>query len=81
MMMYEFTTVPSDDEKRVIHVSGRIADHRDPKERTEWITFRFAIDEPSDLSDRSLRRAALRKASGILNDIATGIASLDYPRR
>jgi hypothetical protein len=75
MNLYEFTTVTDPSGKQVVLVAGRVADHPDPKQQTEWITFQFAVDVPTALNGARQRTAALERARDVLHSL-----SLDFDK-
>jgi hypothetical protein len=69
MKLYELTTTTSDDGARIVLVAGRVADHRDPKEQKEWITFQFSFDLPTVRNGALLRKEVLEKGRDILSQL------------
>jgi hypothetical protein len=69
-----------EDGARVVLVSGRVADHRDPAQQKEWITFQVAIDAPTGRSGATLRAEALEKARDILNQLSADFENVGRQR-
>lgn len=70
MRLYDFGTEMSDDGEKIVAVSGRIADQRDPAKQTAHITFRFAVDLPTIRNGAILRKEALNTMHETLFQLA-----------
>lgn len=80
MQLYEFTTVTGESGARVVLVSGRVANHPDPAEQKEWITFRIAVDVPTALSGTLQRAAALERVRVILHQLEVDFERIGHQR-
>jgi hypothetical protein len=77
MKLYSFTSLTNEDASEIVCVAGRIADHPEPTEPTEWIDFRIAIAAPIVLSGALLRAKALRQAIDTLHELAAYFERLE----
>jgi hypothetical protein len=78
MKLFEFTTVTAEDGKRLALAYARVADHRDPTEQKEWITFQLAIDLPIGQTGATLRKIVLTKAHETLFQLASDFERLAH---
>lgn len=60
MYLIDLTTETNEDGSKIVRVSGRIADHPQIAEQSEWISFQFATELPTVRNGALLRSEALR---------------------
>ena len=76
MILREFTTITNEDGSQIVHVSGRVADHKDRDAQSEWIEFQFAVDAPTVRNGALLRAEVLAEAQNTLDQLAKDFARL-----
>jgi hypothetical protein len=79
MALRELTTETTEDGKTIRRAAGRIADHSDRTEQSEWIEFQVAVDVPTVRSGALLRMQVLRQVSEITGELAHGFEQIAPP--
>ena len=80
MQMFSFATTVNEDGTKIVSVAGRIADHPQSDEQSEWIDFQFAIDMPTVRNGALQRQAALIKARDIIQQLANDYEKIGRER-
>ena len=78
MQLYEFTTVTNEDGSKLVRASGRVANHPERGEQTEWIEFQFSIDVQTVRNGAALRREVLTQAHEKLFELAKNFERIAY---
>ena len=76
MILREFTSETNEDGSKIVRVRGRVSDHADRDEQSEWIEFQVAVDVATVLNGAFLRREVLQKARDTLDRLAAGFGHL-----
>lgn len=79
MRLQHFYTETSEDDSRIIRVSGRIGDIPETSQQAQWIDFQVVIDLPIALNGALQRAKALRIASEMLPGQAAHFERLGRP--
>ncbi len=70
MILREFTSETNEDGSKIVRVRGRVSDHADREEQSEWIEFQVAVDLPTTRNGARLREDALEKVRDTLAALA-----------
>ncbi len=70
MILREFTSETNEEGSKIVRVRGRVSDHEDRDEQSEWIEFQFTVDLPAVRNGARLRQEALEKARDTLTALA-----------